>query len=127
MMATEYTEAEKKFMDRLTYRGPLPTTKPAESTVHPLAGRTPGVRSTSRQAFKSIQKELSDKQREVYVAIQMSKRPVCDLELVAYLGWSVSSVTARRNELMEVGKIEEAFRAINPKTNRRCIYWKATV
>lgn len=122
---TEYTAEEQAIYDRMTYRGPLPTPKPKdELKPHPLAGRTPGVRLTSRQAFKSIQKELSEKQREVYVAIQMSKRPVNDRELVGFLGVSISSLTARRNELVELGKIEEAFRQVDPKTNRRTIYWK---
>lgn len=124
-MATDYTEAEQKFYDARTWHGDLPEAKLKEEPKrHPLAGKTPGVRSTSRQAYKQIQPRLSEKQQEVYVAIQMSKRPVCDTELVSYLGMSISSVTARRNELVEMGKIQEAFRAINPKTNKRVIYWK---
>lgn len=129
MMAIEYTPEEQAIYDRNTYRGPVPARteppKSAEPTVHPLAGRTPGVRSTSRQALKSIGSKLGPRQMELLRAVQTAKRPLNDRELVAHLGWPVSSVNARRNELVEMGKVREAFRDVDPATGKRVIYWTA--
>lgn len=56
MTDTYLTEENRKLHDRNTYRGPYPNgplpqlrTRP---TRHPLAGRTPGVRSFSRKLFR---------------------------------------------------------------------------
>lgn len=128
-MGITYSAEEQAIYDRNTYRGPLPARteppKPAEPTVHPLAGRSPGVRSTSRQALKSIKSKLGPRQMEVLRTIQGAKRPVNDRELTGFLGWPVSSVNARRNELVEMGKVKEAFRRVDPATNKRVIYWAA--
>lgn len=85
-----------------------------------------GVRATSRQAFfTDVRPKLGQKQREVYQALLVSKRPVCNQELADYLGWPINAVTPRCQELRELGKVKEACRAVYPKTNRRVIYWKA--
>ena len=131
MMTTEYTDEEKRIMDRLTYKGPLPerVKELPQSTrkKHPRAGIPQGgVRSTSRQTFfNEVKPKISQKQQEVYVALQIAKRPINNLELSKYLGWPINSVTPRVNELVEMGKVEEAFRDIYPATGRRTIYWKA--
>lgn len=84
-----------------------------------------GVRATSREAFfTDVQPKLGQKQMQVYVALQMSRRPVNNQELADYLGWPINSVTPRVQELRELGKVEEACRAVYPKTNRRVIYWQ---
>lgn len=83
------------------------------------------VQDTSREAYHNdVEPHLSDKQREVYIALQMSKRPINNQEVADYLGWLINTVTPRMNELVEMGKAEEAFRAVYPKTNRRTIYWQ---
>jgi hypothetical protein len=128
MMTAEadYTAEELKFMERITVpRPPVPPLNTSPPARHPLAGRSKGVRSTSRQTLKAVRDQLGPKQMEMYLLLQGAKRPVCDLELVKALGWPVSSVNARRNELMEMGKVEEAGRWINPATGKRSIYWKA--
>lgn len=120
-----YTSDEERFYASRTWTGPVPQAKTDEPKPHPLAGRTPGVRSTSRAVYHNeVKPTISAKQREVYVAIQMSKRPVNNLELSKYLGWPINSVTPRVNELVQLGKVTEAFRAVDPTTNRRSIYWK---
>lgn len=125
---TDYSPSDLAYMDRFTV--PYPAKKPSapqpvEPTVHPLAGRTPGVRATSRKALASIKGELGPKQAELLRAIQQSKRPINDRELTGFLGWPISSINGRRNELVEMGKVEEAFRAVDPKTGKRVIYWRA--
>jgi predicted transcriptional regulator len=118
-----YTAEEEKFYAARTFIGPLPTPKPKDDRPHPLAGNKPGVRATSRQALKSIEHELSDKQQEVLATLQMARRPINDREIAKYLGWTINSVTARRNELVELGKVIEYKRATDPQTKRRVIYW----
>jgi len=84
-----------------------------------------GVRATSRAAyFNDVQPKLGQKQHQVLMTLQMSKRPVCNQELADYLEWPINSLTPRVQELREMGKVEEAFRAVYPKTNRKVIYWK---
>ena len=84
-----------------------------------------GVRATSRKAyFTEVHPKLGDKQQKVLVALQMSRRPVNNQEIAEHLGWPINSVTPRVQELRELGKVEEAFRDIYPKTNRRVIYWR---
>ncbi len=130
MMAVKYTPEEQAIYDRNTYRGPVPARteppKPVAPTVHPLAGRTPGVRSTSRQALKSIGSKLGPRQMEVLRTIQGAKRPVNDREIVAQTGLALSSVCGRRNELVEMGRVKEAFRDVDPATGKRVIYWRAS-
>lgn len=125
-MTIEYTEEQLAYMERRTTRLDKPMrpldTNPTKK--HPLA-RPGGVRSTSRQAYKSIQEKLGPKQAELLRIIQSAKRPINDRELVGATGWAVSSVTARRNELVEKGKVVEAFRAVDPKTSKNTIYWKS--
>lgn len=129
MMTAKLPPEVEAIYDRNTYRGPLPKRNepatPPDSQRHPLAGRSASVRSTSRKALASIKAELGPKQAELLRAIQQSRRPINDRELTGYLGWSVSSITGRRNELVEMGKVEEAFRAVDPKTEKRVIYWRS--
>lgn len=84
-----------------------------------------GVRSTSRQAFfNDVKPKLGQKQHQVLMTLQMAKRPVCNQELAEYLDWPINAVTPRVAELRELGKVEEACRAVYPVTNRKVIYWQ---
>ncbi len=80
-------------------------------------------RNTAKQAHKSIQPELGLRQREVYLAIQMSKRPVNNAELATYLKLPINTIVPRTNELVKLNKVKKAFTAVYPTTNRRTIYW----
>lgn len=131
MMATEYTAEEQRFMDRITFKGELPQPKPKEEPQpHPLAGRTPGVRSTSRKALKGIKPTLGLKQRQVLTALQFHDKPLCDLELLDYLNastvdkWKINMVNGRRHDLLEMGLIKEAGRWPCSKTRNRVIHWR---
>ncbi len=82
------------------------------------------VRSTSRKVFnEEIKPKLGEKQQQVYVAIQMSKRPVNNQELADYLKMPINSITPRTNELVEMGKVKKAFIDVYPKTGRKTVYW----
>jgi len=82
-------------------------------------------RNTAREAYKSIQPELGERQQQVYDCISQAKRPICDLEGSKHLGLPISSYVARRNELVEMGIVKEYTRSVNPETGKRVIYWQA--
>lgn len=85
-----------------------------------------GVRDTSREAYKNhVLPKLGDNQQQVYDTIKGAKRPVCDQEIGKHLGWTINNITNRRGELVKMGKVKEAFKAVNPATGKRVIYWKA--
>lgn len=83
------------------------------------------VQNTSKQAYKEeVEPSLGHRQQEVLIALKMAKRPINNQELADYLHKPINTITPRTHELVELGKVEEAFRAVYPKTNRRVIYWK---
>ncbi|WP_083266913.1 winged helix-turn-helix domain-containing protein [Mycolicibacterium porcinum] len=127
-MTDAYSPSDLAYMDRNTYRPPKPlpeASQPVKPTKHPLAGRTPGVRSTSRKAFsREVAPSIGDKQLKLLVALQMNGgKPMCNQEVAEALNWPINSVTPRMNELVEMGKVEEKYRGIYAKTNRRVIFW----
>ena len=82
------------------------------------------VRDTSLETYyKEVKPHLNVKQQTIYIALQMSKRPVCNQELADYLQQPINTVTPRVNELVKLGKVVMAFKDIFPQTNRRVIYW----
>lgn len=83
------------------------------------------VAETSKQAYREIKPDLSPKQEELYKLLKSAKRPACDLEISKALGWSINSTTGRRNELVDMNKVQEAFKDINPATGKRVCYWRA--
>ena len=86
-----------------------------------------GVQDTSSEVYyNEVKPNLNTKQRTVFIALQMSKRPVCNQELSDYLQQPINTITPRVNELVVMGKVEEAFRDIFPQTGRRVIYWQTT-
>lgn len=85
-----------------------------------------GVQTTSIETyFKEIVPKLNDKQIMVLYAFNKAKRPVNNQEIADFLGKQINTITPRTNELVAKGFVEEAFREIYPKTNRRVIYWRA--
>jgi len=83
-----------------------------------------GVRNTSRQAFHSLN-DLGNRQKFVLDTIFLYG-PLCNLEISTKTGKPINQITPRTNELVEMGLVEEAHRAVNPITGRRAIYWTAT-
>lgn len=82
------------------------------------------VRTTSAAAYHDVKKKLGDKQKVVRDTIYKAKRPVCNQEIAQHLGQPINTVTPRVNELVKLGEVVEAFKAIYPVTNRKVIYWK---
>lgn len=82
------------------------------------------AQTSLRVYFGEVKPKLGDHQLKVLTALQMSKRPVCDRELADYLGWPINTITNRRGELVAMEKVEEAFKAKYPKTNRLVSYWQ---
>jgi predicted transcriptional regulator len=57
-------------------------------------------------AYRSILPRLSDKQLEVFEAIQ-DIQPCSNKDIKKYLGWEINSVTPRVKELREIGVIRQ--------------------
>jgi DNA-binding MarR family transcriptional regulator len=65
----------------------------------------------------------------VYMSLEMMRLssytgPICNQDIAERLGWEINRVTPRVMELREMNLVVEAYRDVNPKTNRKCIYWK---
>jgi hypothetical protein len=82
------------------------------------------MRDTSLAAYNEVAPKLSKKQYLVLHTIAKAKRPVNNQELSAYLTAPINTITPRTNELIQLGKVELAFKAIFPKTGRKVCYWK---
>lgn len=119
MTGSAYTPEELAFMNRHTVPYPTPKTEtaaPVGPSVHPLAGRTPGVRSTSRKALKTV--KVSDDEATVFTVLKMHDQPMCDREILDYCRkytdkggkWDINQVNGRRNGLLKKGLIEETPR-----------------
>ncbi|WP_195167157.1 winged helix-turn-helix domain-containing protein [Mycobacteroides abscessus] len=83
-----------------------------------------GVRATSRAAFDEVKPDLGRRQAAVLAELR-SNGPSCNQEIAEGLGWPINTVTPRVNELVERGKVREAFRERYAPTNRRVIFWAA--
>lgn len=82
------------------------------------------VRDTSLEAYKEVSLKIGDKQKLILDTIGYAKRPVNNQEIAAYLNLPINTITPRTNELVSLGKVELAFKAIFHLTGRRVCYWK---
>lgn len=83
------------------------------------------VRDTSKESYREEQPKLGTKQNELLVMIKLAKRPPCDAELAKQLGWTNAIVSARRNELMDMGLVEEAGTGFYEPTGKTVTCWRA--
>ena len=120
---TNYTEEEEAFMAKRTITFVPRSTAPVEP-VEPRQHKQTAVRATSKLAYKQEQPKLSTKQQELYVMLSLAKRPMNDAELGKYLNWPAAIVSARRNELMDMGKIKEHKKAVYEPTGKLVTYWE---
>ena len=81
------------------------------------------VQETSKQSYREEKTKLGPRQRELYAMLSMAKRPMCDAELGKHLGWTNAIVSARRNELMDMGLVKEAGKGVYPPTGKTVICW----
>lgn len=82
------------------------------------------VRDTSRDAYEDVSLTLGERQKVVLETIRGAKRPVNNQEIAGFLGVPINTITPRTNELVSLGKVELAFKAVYPLTKRRVCYWK---
>lgn len=80
-------------------------------------------RNTAVQSYYSIIDSLPERRREVFYALR-SLGKACNMDIAEYLNLPINRVTPRVNELVKIGVVVESHRAINPKTDKRVIYWK---
>lgn len=66
---------------------------------------------------------VSQKQQSVLSAIEVLK-VAFDKDIAKYLGWEINRVTGRRNELVDLDKIEEVGKFHDPSTNRMIMRYR---
>lgn len=79
---------------------------------------------TSLEAYRKLER-VSQKQRECYRVLK-SLGPLPNLHIADKLGWPINRVTPRIKELRDLGLVEEAYRDVDPMTDRKAIYWRVT-
>ncbi len=82
------------------------------------------VRDTSKLAYKEVTPKIGERQQAVLNAIRVAKRPVNNQEIAGFLGAPINTVTPRTNELVGLGKVKLAFKAVFPLTMRKVCYWE---
>ncbi|WP_241473810.1 hypothetical protein [Mycolicibacterium neoaurum] len=134
MMTYQLSPEEQAIYDRNTYRGPLPkqveAVAPVKPTRHPLAGRTPGVRATSRTALKNV--KIGEDEAAVLAVLRMHNRSLCDREILDYCQkftdkgsrWDINQINGRRHGLLTKGLIEEDARWKCDHSSVPTIHWK---
>lgn len=80
------------------------------------------IQQTSLLAYRGI-KTLGNKQLACQRAIETLGN-ACNQDISEYLNWDINRVTPRVKELREKGIVVEAYRDINPSTDRKVIYWR---
>lgn len=83
------------------------------------------VRSTSLMAYRDLKKKgLAPSQKTLLQALQQIE-PACDRDLARHLGWEVTQVNGRRNELVALGEIVECDeKRISKYTGKLVTFWK---
>lgn len=87
--------------------------------------RRKGVQKTSIDAYFTLtDKQIGDRQRLVLKAIT-DLGPVSDKQIATVLGWPINTVTPRRGELVEMGRVRYDSEETDKDTNRRVMLWRA--
>lgn len=82
------------------------------------------VRDTSALAYEEVAPTLGEKQQLVLNTIRRAKRPINNQEISNFLNKAINTITPRTNELVEMGKVELAFKDVYPVTKRKVCYWR---
>jgi hypothetical protein len=86
--------------------------------------RRRGVQRTSVEAYFALtDKQIGDRQRIVLKAIT-ELGPISDKQIAMILGWPINTVTPRRGELVEMGRVTCVGEQVDDKTNRREMIWE---
>lgn len=81
------------------------------------------MQQTSLLSYRRLER-IGAKQLRCYELIE--KGAVCNWDIADRLHLPINSITPRVNELREMGLVEEAYKDINPATDRKSIYWRVT-
>jgi hypothetical protein len=80
------------------------------------------VQETSREAYQETAKKRGTWENAVLGCIR-KYGPISDREVAAKLQRECGFVSARRNSLVEQGKVKDAGEYIDPNTNRPVMLW----
>lgn len=85
------------------------------------------MRQTSILAFHSLDTGIiNQRQREVLNALE-EIYPANNRQISEHSHFPINTVTPRMGELVVKGKVEEAYRDLDPVTGRRSIFWKPKI
>lgn len=92
---------------------------------HVVRGVCMSVRETSIETYYELEYEgiLGEKQLQVWETIRKLGGPT-DKEVGVHIQYPASSVSARRNELVEFGVVEEAGKKVCSISGRRALSWR---
>ena len=93
--------------------------------MQPLKRR--GVQKTSIASYHQLFTEGIGLKQIAVLELLQREGPLTDRQIEKALGWRISSVTGRRNELVDMGAVEAAGRVHDQGTNRQVFIWEATV
>lgn len=83
------------------------------------------IRDTSRMSRLSAEQTGLSGRLRLAVLEYLSRNPdSCDRDISAGIDMAINVVTARRNELLKLGLIEESCRKLSRYTKRQVIAWK---
>lgn len=88
------------------------------------------VADTSLLAWRQIQPQLGEKQKEVYGILQEATRngfDMLDYEVAKALKQPINTVTPRRGELADMGLVFKTEKRVNLSTGKLSWAWKARV
>ena len=86
--------------------------------------RRKGVQATSLEAYFSMTNEtMGEHQRLVFSAIERLE-PISDKQIAMVLGWPINTITPRRGELHDMGRIRCVGDQVDHMTNRREMFWE---
>lgn len=81
------------------------------------------VQETSREAWREIQENLPERQRQVLETLRRIQ-PAANYDVAQASGFPPNVVTPRMLELRTAGLVIESHRERHPDTGRKAIYWK---
>ena len=80
------------------------------------------MQDTSLEAYRKLE-HIGSKQKACYKVIEVLGA-ACNYDIAGELNWEINRVTPRVKELRDLGLVEEDYRAVQPITKRKVIYWR---
>lgn len=79
------------------------------------------IQQTSILAYQSLQ-DLGTRQKTVYNVIEYAGS-ICNMDIADQLQLPVNQITGRTKELVDIGLVEQSYKAKHPITGRQVIFW----